>query len=191
MDMSAREHGGSSTLTRDQILKALESLSEELGKRGVTGEICLFGGTAMVLAFSARPATRDVDAIFQPAQLVRELARQIAEQHALAPDWLNDAVKGFVSTHHEVTAGNLPQFPHLRVTMPVPEYPLAMKCMAARIAATAGETSDLADIRFLVRHLALNSAKAVLDLVAKYYPVERIPVRAQYVIEGLFEEGRS
>ena len=116
--------------------------------------------------------------------------REIAEQHTLPPGWLNDAVKGFVSARHEITAGNLPQFRHLRVTMPVPEYLLAMKCMASRIAATETETSDLADIRFLVRHLGLNSAKAVLDLVAKYYPVERIPVRTQYVIEGLFEDGR-
>ena len=121
----------------------------------------------MMLAFSARPATRDVDAIFQPSQLVRELAKGIAEEYGLSMDWLNDAVKGFVSTRHEVTAGNLPQFPHLRVTMPIPEYLLAMKCMASRIAATAGETSDLADIRFLVRHLGLNSPKAVLDLVAQ------------------------
>jgi len=37
------------------------------------------------------------------------------------------------SSRHETTAGNLPQFPHLRLTMPVPEYLLAMKCMAARI----------------------------------------------------------
>ena len=66
-----------------------------------------------------------------------------------------------------------------------------MKCMASRIAAPAGETSDLADIRYLIRHLRLKSAKAVLDLVAKYYPVERIPVRTQYVIEGLFEKGMS
>src|SRR5436190_2917635 len=125
--MSANQQVASSSLSRNQILKALERLSNELGKRRATGEICLFGGTVMVLAFSARPATREVDAIFQPSQLVRELAQGIAEQQGLSADWLNDAVKGFLSTRHEVTAGNLPQFPHLRVTMPVPEYLLAMK----------------------------------------------------------------
>ncbi|MCW5559870.1 MAG: hypothetical protein KIT22_18790 [Verrucomicrobiae bacterium] len=154
----------------------------------MTGEICLFGGTVMVLAFTARLATKDVDALFQPAQTIRELARRIAADHRLPADWLNDEVKEFVSARYETTAGNLPQFPHLRLMMPVPEYLLAMKCMAARIGGTTDEPSDVADITFLIRHLKLESAKEVLDLVAQYYPANRIPVKAQYLVEGLFEE---
>jgi len=156
----------------------------------LTGEICLFGGTVMMLAFTARLTTKDVDALFQPTQTIRELARRIATDQHLPLDWLNDGVKGFVSIRHETTAGNLPQFPHLRLTMPVPEYLLAMKCMAARIGGTADESSDVNDIVFLVRHLELKSAKEVLDLVGQYYPANRIPMKTQYLVEGLFEEGR-
>ena len=144
----------------------------------------------MVLAFNARVTTKDVDAIFQPAALVREMARQVAETRGLTADWLNDGVKGFVSSRQEFTAGNLPQFPHLRVTMPVPEYMLAMKCMAARIGGTGDEASDVQDVVFLIRRLGLSSAPDVLELVGRYYPQERIPVKTQYLIEGLFEEGR-
>jgi hypothetical protein len=74
--------------------------------------------------------------------------------------------------------------------MPVPEYLLAMKCMAARLGGTAGEPSDVSDIVFLIRHLELKSAKAVLDLVGQYYPANQIPVKTQYLVEGLFEEGK-
>ena len=179
-----------STLTREQILAALQALSEELGKQGVTGEVCLFGGTVMVLAFTARLTTKDVDALFQPTQIIRELARRIAGEQHLPADWLNDGVKGFVSARHETTAGNLPQFPHLRLTMPVPEYLLAMKCMAARLGGTTDEPSDVADIVFLIRHLKLKSPKEVLDLVGQYYPANRIPVKTQFLVEGLFEEGK-
>lgn len=179
-----------STLTREQILAALQALSEELGKQGVTGEVCLFGGTVMVLAFTARLTTKDVDALFQPTQIIRELARRIAGEQHLPADWLNDGVKGFVSARHETTAGNLPQFPHLRLTMPVPEYLLAMKCMAARIGGTTDEPSDVTDITFLIRHLKLKSPKEVLDLVGQYYPANRIPVKTQFLVEGLFEEGK-
>ena len=73
--------------------------------------------------------------------------------------------------------------------MPVPEYLLAMKCMAARIASTKDESSDVSDITFLIRQLKLKSATDVLDLVAQYYSANRIPVKTQYLIEGLFEEG--
>ncbi|PYK72520.1 MAG: hypothetical protein DME32_02910 [Verrucomicrobia bacterium] len=178
----------SSNLNRQQILAALRALSDELGAQGITGELCLFGGTVMILAFTARLTTKDVDAIFQPAQTIRELARRIADNQNLPANWLNDSVKGFVSARHETTAGNLPQFPHLRLTMPVPEYLLAMKCMAARVGGTTEEPSDVADITFLIRHLKLDSAKEVLDLVAQYYPANRIPVKTQYLVEGLFDE---
>jgi len=188
--MSANEQTTGSALTREAILAALRALSDELGKQGVTGEICLFGGTVMVLAFTARLSTKDVDAIFKPTQLMRDLARQIGEQQRLPTNWLNDGVKGYVSSRHETTATNLPQFPHLRLTMPVAEYLLAMKCMAARIGGTTGEQSDVPDITFLIRHLRLKSAQEVLDLVALYYPANRIPVKTQYLVEGLFDESR-
>jgi hypothetical protein len=48
--MSADERTTGSTLSREQILRALQSLSEQLGQQGVMGEVCLFGGTVMVLA---------------------------------------------------------------------------------------------------------------------------------------------
>ena len=179
-----------SVLSREQILRALQSLADQLGQQGVMGEVCLFGGTVMVLAFTARLTTKDVDALFQPAQTIRELARRVADEQRLPADWLNDGVKGFLSQRHETTAGNLPQYPHLRLTMPVPEYLLAMKCMAARLAGTTGEQADVPDIIFLIRHLKLKSANEVLDLVAQYYPANRIPVKTQYLVEGLFEEGK-
>ena len=187
--MSAQQPGGSA-LSREAIVRALSSLSEELGRQSATGELCLFGGTVMVLAFNARISTKDVDALFKPASLIREIAHRIAEEQRLPSDWLNDGVKGYVSARHETTAGNLPQFPHLRLTMPVPEYLLAMKCMAARLGGTVGEPPDIPDIVFLIRHLRLPSAREVLDLVGQYYPASRIPVKTQYLIEGLFEEGK-
>jgi predicted nucleotidyltransferase len=179
-----------STLSRDEIIAALSALAAGLGDRGVTGEICLFGGAVMVLAFNARVMTKDVDAIFKPAGLVREVAREVGNANGWPEDWLNDGVKGFVSSQQHFTAGNLPQFPNLRLTMPVPEYLLAMKCIAARIAGTGDEVSDVADVVFLIRRIGLASAAEVLKLVAQYYPREQIGVKTQYLIEGLFEEGQ-
>ncbi len=188
--MSEDEKAAASTLNRETIVRGLQLLSDELGTQGVIGEVCLFGGAVMVLAFTARLTTKDVDAVFQPAQTVRDLARGIAEELRLPTDWLNDGVKGFISARHETISGNLPQFAHLRLTMPVPQYLLAMKCMAARLGGTAGEPSDVADIVFLVRHLKLQSAKEVLEWVGCYYPANRIPVKTRYLVEGLFDEGK-
>jgi hypothetical protein len=46
--MSPKEPNAKAALTREAILAALAALSEELGKRAVIGEVCLFGGTVMV-----------------------------------------------------------------------------------------------------------------------------------------------
>ncbi len=188
--MSTSKLPSNATLTQEQILSALHALSDEIGKSGVTGEICLFGGTVMVLAFAARLTTKDVDALFQPVQVIRESARRVAKDQHLSANWLNDSVKGFISARHETTAGSLPQFTHLHLTMPVPEYLLAMKCMAARLGGTTDEPSDIADITFLIRHLKIRTAQEVLDLVGQYYPANRISVKTQYLVEGLFEEGK-
>jgi hypothetical protein len=73
-------------LDRDAILGAFERLAALLRERGVEGEVCLLDGTVMVLAFRSRPATKDVDAIFQPTSLVRELARTVAAERELPED---------------------------------------------------------------------------------------------------------
>ena len=48
------------------------------------------------MAYDAARATRDLDAVFVPTDLVRQAARAVAEHRGLAEDWLNDAVKGFL-----------------------------------------------------------------------------------------------
>lgn len=170
------------------IRRALEALSGELGTRKIQGELCLLGGTTMVLAFQARQATKDVHAIFHPAPAVREAAVAVAQSLDLPEDWLNDAAKGFISDRHEVGVYDLPQFEHLRIVAPVPEYLLAMKCMASRVG-SIGEADDKADIRFLLRYLELSSAEAALEIVTRYYPADRIPLRAKYLVEEILAEG--
>lgn len=175
-------------LDRETIILALQRLSELLRDRDVQGEICLFGGTAMVLAFNARERTKDVDAVFQPPQLVRELAITVQEELHLPTGWLNDAVKGFLSPDLKPATYDLPQFENLRVTAPPAEYLLAMKCMASRIASGSDPGGDVEDIRFLIRHLGLASAAEALAIVAGYYPKSLVPPRTQYLLEELFEE---
>src|SRR5689334_6579135 len=109
--MSASEQSGAaagSNLNREQVLRALQSLSDQLGQQGIMGEICLFGGTAMMLAFSARLSTKDVDALFHPTRVIRELAQHVAREQHLPADWLNDGVKGFLSERHTTVTSNLP-----------------------------------------------------------------------------------
>ena len=175
------------TLDRPTIERALTLLNARLEAASVTGELCIFGGSAMLLAFDARPTTRDVDAVFRPAALVREAAAAIAEEMSLPADWLNDCVKGFASDTPEYVAEGLPQFPHLRVIRPSATYLLAMKCIAARVEGYDGP-GDKGDAAFLARHLGLRTSAEILEIVTRYYAASRLAVKTQYFVEEIAQE---
>ncbi|MCP5046191.1 MAG: hypothetical protein GY940_03405 [bacterium] len=171
-------------LSKEDILQYLQELSDEMGKEGLKGEILVFGGAAMVLAFNARPSTRDVDAIFQPKSKIYELSKKIAERHQLPGDWLNDSVKGFVRSNsfdYEL----LIRHQNLSVYIPEPEYLLAMKSISMRIGI---ESSDIDDIKFLVSRLKLEKIDDIFKIIKKYYPRNQIPQKTYYAIEEIFQD---
>ncbi|RLT34460.1 MAG: hypothetical protein DWI57_16530 [Chloroflexi bacterium] len=165
-------------MDRDAILYYLHELNQELARLGVIGEVCLYGGAVMCLVYSARPSTKDVDAIFQPTQQIREAIARIAANHNLRVDWLNDAVKGFVVDHPQRIFLDAS---HLKVYVPEPDYLLAMKTLAARV-----DTTDQHDIRFLIGILGLTTPEQVFGVLEKYYPQQRIRPATQFFVEELF-----
>ncbi len=143
----------------------------------------------MMLAFQARQSTKDVDAIFAPAEVVREAARLVAGELDLPVDWLKDAVKGFASQRPRFQKVEGLDFPNLRVQTPVPEYLLAMKVMAARVG-FSGERGDGEDIAFLIELLKLKNSEEVLNIVQEYYDPARILPRSLYLVDEIFEAQR-
>jgi hypothetical protein len=161
----------------DEITTCLKELDRELQAQAVKGELCLYGGTVMCLVYQARPDTRDVDAIFQPAQVIRQAAVRVARRLALPEDWLNDAVKGFVVPHARQV---LFEFDNLAVYTPVPDYLLAMKCLAAR-----ADTSDRDDIRVLLKRLGITQPEQVFAILRQYYPDQNIRPVTRFLIEEM------
>ena len=174
-------------LSRATILEALTRLSDELGKAGVLGELNLVGGTAMILAFNARTATKDVDAIFEPTAQVRAAAKAVADSLGLPADWLNDAAKGFLAPNGDFVPLDVVDLPNLRVQAPTPEYMLAMKVMAARTG-VSGERGDALDIAFLIRLLGIKQSDEVTAIVSRYYDPSRILPRSLYLVEEILDK---
>jgi hypothetical protein len=173
----------SSKLLKEEILLYLEELSQELGKENLKGEILVFGGAAMVLAFNARPSTKDVDALFQPKSKIYELSKRIAEKHQLSPDWLNDSVKGFI-TSDSFGYNLFIRYENISIYVPEPEYLLAMKSISMRIGV---DSSDLEDVKFLIDYLKIDKLEDIFDVVKKYYTREQIPLKTYYALEEIFQ----
>lgn len=167
-------------LTAKQIEGLFVELNEALRREAQVGEVGIVGGAVMCLVYNARAATRDVDAVFEPTALIRKLVAQIAANHDLPDDWLNDAVKAFVQG--EFVRETVLELSNLRVWAPEPRYMLAMKCVSAR-----WDTHDRDDCVFLIKTLALESPAEVFAIIEGYYPKNRILPKTQFLIEELFE----
>ncbi len=167
-------------LTQNDLRRLFELLNEELRRSGTRGELFLVGGAVMCLAYAARPSTQDVDALFRPPVQVREAAARVAARAKVKADWLNDGVKGFVSAQGEFAP--FLELDHLRVMVALPEYLLAMKCLAMRIGA---EFHDEDDVRYLLRHLDLRTQEKALAVITKYYPLENFPQKTLYALAEL------
>ena len=147
---------------------------------GEVGEIGLCGGAVMCLVFKARPATKDVDGIFEPTREMREAVAAVGRRHGIPEDWLNDAAKGFFLSEPPRIA--VLDRPNLRVWAPAADYMLAMKCVSARF-----DTHDRDDVVFLIRHLGIEDPEEVFRIVRRYYPREQVPPKARFLVEEIFE----
>lgn len=173
-------------LTHENIVELLQDISKRLEEKEVRGEILVLGGSAFVLAFKSRVATRDVDAIFEPKDRIYEAARNIAAERSLPEDWLNDAVKGFASSQGESEL--YLDLPALRVFLPAPAYMFAMKALSMRI---SPESRDVEDLRFLLKLLNLRDVGQAIALISKYYPEDRIPPKTSLALEELLQQALS
>jgi predicted nucleotidyltransferase len=167
-------------LDRRQIEDAFRRLGDRLARRGVVADIYIFGGAAMALAYDARRATRDVDAVFEPHGIVLEEARIVADELGLPKWWLNEQASAYVAPGGDAAAARVFDHPGLRVAAASPEHLLAMKVLAAR-------RRDGDDIRFLVQRLGLTSVDQILAVCAEVFPDEPVPDRARLVLEDAVE----
>lgn len=165
-------------MDRSEIVTALTALAAELEQRDVTAEMYVVGGAAIALAFDERRATRDIDAVFEPKNVVYEAAGVVAERLGLPGGWLNDAVKGFLEGEDPGAAPVL-DLPGLRCLTASPETLLALKVLAHRV----GE--DEADLRLLAGELGLKGADEVLAIAERTYG-DRLDPAARFFVEQVF-----
>jgi hypothetical protein len=166
-------------LDRHQIEEAFRRLGERLVRRGAVADLYVIGGAAMAMAYDARRATRDIDAVFEPHGVVREEADAVAAELSLPRWWLNEQASVYVAPGGDAEAPRVFESPGIRVIAASARHLLAMKTLAAR-------RRDVDDIRVLAKALGLTMPDEVYAVCAEVFPDEPVPDRARLVLEDVF-----
>ncbi len=168
-------------MDKNDIEKYLRMVGHELQEKGLTLDILLLGGAAMLVEFGNRESTQDIDTFFwSDFAAIAKAAAAVAEREGLPDGWLNNAAAGF--THNFIKQPSMKlwrQFPGLRVYTPSVEYLFVTKIMA-------GRPRDEEDIMVLAQMLGISKRKDVLDLVTQYVPKEDLTVDVLRGIERCF-----
>jgi predicted nucleotidyltransferase len=167
-------------LDRARIRELFTRLGERLQRRGVVGDVYVIGGAAMALAYDARRATRDIDAVIRSHGIVLDEAHALAAELGLPQWWLNEQASAYVAPGGDPQAPLSFDHPGLRVSTASPEHLLAMKTLAAR-------RRDIDDLRLLVGRLGLTTPEEVIAVCTRVFPDETLPDRARLLLEDLFE----
>lgn len=179
-------------LTRARIIQALNLLGELAEQEQVTLELCLYGGGAMMLAYSARETTKDVDVTAKPSDVARRLGQVVARRLDLDESWMNDEVRHFVSDQGTFAPLEIQELEsaakrRLKITRASASYLLAMKCLAGR-SGLPGYPGDLEDIRFLIQKMGLSTVEQIQEHLDRFYPHEVLTPKLREIIEGVLAE---
>lgn len=166
------------TLDRDVIDNLLRELARRIHERGIPAGIRVIGGAAIALPYLRdRRATTDVDATLSPVAPVLEVAAEMAVEHDLPPDWLNDRAKMFVPFAELNDWIEL--YREGDVVVPVAS---ASMLLAMKLAASRG-IRDADDITGLLAICGITSVEHAQELYERYHAQEVLPPRAVARIE--------
>lgn len=179
------------SLTKADILRALNRLGELAQANRLTLEVALYGGAVFTVVYGSRESTKDVDAIVRPSEPAHQLALQVAREQDLPEDWLSDDVRQFLAAKEEKRQLTSEEFgPGLVVSVPTAAYLLAMKVHACR-PALPGYAGDQEDILFLVRKMGLRTLGEVDEVYHRFFPRDELDDRSRLAIEAIVEKART
>lgn len=146
----------------------------------------------MLLAYNAREATKDIDALLHPREEGEHLVAQVARDLGLPDDWINSEVAQFISPKREAKRrlAEIEAETGLIVHAPSAEYLLAMKALACR-RPIGGYRGDIDDLLFLIRKMDIRSIDVIQQAIDRFYPDDVIRAFDLPLLESLIHEAHS
>lgn len=151
------------SLDGDALRELLRELARRMQAEGLSADLYVVGGGAMLLKGIDRSNTDDLDARVAGSDRIREIARGIGVERGLREDWLSGASDPYVpspaESDYEVQIGSV------TIRTASDEVLLAMKLVADR-------EKDAKDIGHLIRRLRTRSAEDLVQHAKGVYGEE-------------------
>jgi len=82
-------------MDKDALLKIFDYLNKQLKENQLVLELTIYGGAIMTLVYDNRPATKDIDCIFSPANeaILGNILELTKFTFNLPDKWINEDVK--------------------------------------------------------------------------------------------------
>ena len=151
-------------VSKELFLEILEVLDQELQENRLELTLNIYGGTVMMACYDARPATKDVDALFETSPVIENILTGIAETYGLNKNWINQDVKEPLKYVKQQNLKEVYKFKNLNVFAPSAEQMLAMKILSAR----PEPYRDFSDAEYLIEYLKLETLEQVLNIFDQY-----------------------
>jgi hypothetical protein len=173
-------------LDRKTIEMAFRLMGQYLLDRKALGEIAIYGGSAILLQFDWRKASRDVDARVTSERshgLVIDAASYAATRLELGRSWLSENVAMYARRGEtEADRISLGLYPSperfgLRVTAAKPSYILAMKLRA--LERTTIDDRDYEDAVNLGVECGVSTMEGLRELFRQFFPDDDLPPKAE------------
>lgn len=164
-------------MTKIELDKLLVELNDKLATHHIRATMYVYGGYAMCI-HDMRQETDDIDGVFEPKTKIYELAEEIAIEKSLHANWLNDAMKGFISSNDGIE--KYQSLSHLDIYVATQEHMLALKLQAID---NSQRHKDMTDFKNLIRSLKISDFDKLCDVVEQYIDLSRLLPQTQYWLE--------
>jgi hypothetical protein len=168
--------------TRDDLLSAFDEIGRAAIVAGTRLEICIYGGSALIVASNFRFSTEEFDTAELEKALpvwLQTVVDRIRPERGWLEDWFNDGVANFLSktkadASDHAFFGSFPRDDRekvgLNVLVPKPDYLFALKLKASRISNERKWVKDSSDVANLAHVLGITDVESGIAIFTRFFP---------------------
>lgn len=173
-------------MDKHKLLEIFDYLNERLKENQLHMDLTIYGGSIMTIVYDNRPATKDIDCVFNATNLnlldnILELTKTIFN---LSDGWINEDIKEPLKSLIKEDIEIYKTYSNLKILKPKAEQLLAMKILASR----PEPAKDFVDAYILCKDLNIKTKEQLLGVVSEYMPITLISERQVKFIRYLGED---